>query len=79
MKLAFVTPAHKNGNRLEKDNYRLVSILPNLSKVFERCIYNQISQFFDKILSKHQCVFRQGHSALHFRAVLLEKWKESVD
>ena len=48
-------------------------------KVFERCIYNQIAQFFDKILSKHQCGFRKGHSAQHSLIVLLEKWKESVD
>ena len=34
MKLANVTPVHKKGNRSEKDNYRPVSILPNLPKVF---------------------------------------------
>ena len=53
MKLANVTAVHKKGNRSEKDNYRPHSILPNLPKAFERCIYNQIAQFFDKILSKH--------------------------
>ena len=70
MKLANATPVHKKGNRSEKD----ISMLPNLSKVFVRCIYNQIAQFFDKIVSKHQCVFRKGHSAQHFLIVLLEKW-----
>ena len=65
MKLANATPVHKKGNRSEKDNYRPNSILPNLSKVFERCIYNQIAQFFDKMLSKYQCGFRKGHSAQH--------------
>ena len=79
MKLANVTPVHKKGNRSEKDNYRPVSVLPYLSKVFEGCIYNQIAQFFDKIFSKHQCGFRKGHSAQHSLIVLLEKWKESVD
>ena len=79
IKLANVTPVHKKGHRSEKDNYQPVSILPNLSKVFERCIYNQIAQFFDKILSKHQCGFRKGHSAQHSLTALLEKWKESVD
>ena len=44
MKLANVTPIHKKGNRSEKDNNRLVSILPNLAKVFERCTNNQIAQ-----------------------------------
>ena len=48
MILANVTPVLKKDNRSEKDNYRPVSILPNLSKVFERCIYNQIAQFFDQ-------------------------------
>ena len=42
MKLANVTTVHKKDNRSEKDNYQPVRILPNLSKVFERCIYNQI-------------------------------------
>ena len=58
MKLANARPVHKKGNRSEEDNYRPVSILPNLSKIFERCIYNQIAQFFEKILSKFQCGFR---------------------
>ena len=71
MKLANVTPVHKKGDRSEKD----ISILPNLSKVFERCIYNQIAQFFGKIVSKHQCVFRKGHSAQHSQIVLLGKWR----
>ena len=55
MELANATPIHKKGNHSEKDNYQPVSISPNLSKVFERCIYNQIAHFFHKILSKHQC------------------------
>ena len=79
MKLANITAVHKKGHRLEKDNYRPVSILPNLSKVFERSIYNQIAQFFDKILSKHHCSFSKGHSAQRSLIVLLKKWKESVD
>ena len=79
MKLANVTPIHKKGNRSEKDNNRLVSILPNLAKVFERCTNNQIAQYFDKILSKRQCGFRKGHSAEHSLIVPLEKWKKRVD
>ena len=33
-----VTPVCKKGNQSEKGNYQPVSILPNISKVFERCI-----------------------------------------
>ena len=60
MKLANVTPAHKNINRPEKYNYPPVSILLNLSKVFKRYISNQP---FLTILSKHQGCFRQGRNA----------------
>lgn len=43
MKLKDVTPIHTNGNSSEKDNYQPVSILPDLTKAFDRCIYNQIA------------------------------------
>ena len=36
---------HKKGSRYGKGNYCPVSILPNLSKVFERCLHKQISDF----------------------------------
>ena len=49
MKLADITPVFKKGNRTKKENYRPISILSNLSKVFERCLYNRLSVFFDKI------------------------------
>ena len=51
IKLTNVILFHKKGNHLEKDKSRSVSILPNLTKVFERCIYDQIVQFLDKIVS----------------------------
>ena len=38
IKLANFTPAYKKGNRSEKSNYQPVSILPNISRVFERCV-----------------------------------------
>ena len=76
-KLADVTPVHKKGSRYDKGNYRTVSILPNLSKVFEICLQKQISDCFDIILSKYQCGFRKEHGAQHCLIALLEKWPES--
>jgi len=46
MKLADVIPVFKKGNRFQKEIYRPVSILQNLSKVFERCGYKQIINIF---------------------------------
>ena len=62
LKLADVKPVHKKKSRFEKTNYRPVSLLPNISKVFERCMHRQISEYFETVLSKFQCGFRKGYS-----------------
>ena len=72
MKLPNVSPVQKKSNRSEKGNYRLVSILPNISKFFERCVIKDVS-IFSKNMSKYQCGFRKGHRAQHALIYLLEK------
>ena len=52
MKLANITPVFKKDDRTDKSNYRPISILPNLSKIFEKCIYNQLSIFFFFFLTR---------------------------
>ena len=78
-KFADITPVHKKGSRFEKNNYRPVSILPVLSKVFEKCLYKQISSYFNDIFSKYQCGFRKGFSAQHCLLAMIEKWCNSMD
>ena len=56
-----------------------MSILSNISKIYERCLYDQIQVFFDSILSKYQCRFRRGCNAQHCLITLIQKWKKSVD
>ena len=52
MKMADVTALYTKGSRSIKDNYHSVNILSNLSKVFERCLFEQVLSYLDKILSK---------------------------
>ena len=40
LKLADVTPVYKNKSKNSKDNYRPVIILSNISKIYERCLYD---------------------------------------
>ena len=40
MKYADVTPIHKKDDKTDKENYRPISILPNLNKVYDRLMYN---------------------------------------
>ena len=62
-----------------KENFRPVSILPTLSKMFEKCMFTQMSTFFDNIFSNQQCDFRKGCSTQHCLLVMLETWKRSVN
>ena len=42
LKLSNIVPAHKKKDPTDKTNYRSVSILPLLSKVFEIVMYKQL-------------------------------------
>ena len=44
-------------------NYMPVKILPNLSKIDERCMETQMNKYFDPIFSKYQFGFRKGYGA----------------
>ena len=76
MKYAGVTPIHKKDDETDKTKYRPISILPNLSKVYERLMYNQISPYFDSVFSKFQCRFRKGFNAQHCLLTMVEKWRK---
>ena len=60
LKRADMTPLHKKSKKDLKENYRPVSILPILSKAFQRSMFAQMSSFFDNLLSKQQCGSRKG-------------------
>ena len=78
-KKANITSVFKKGDRNSKDNYMPVSILPNISKIFERCIFRQLYSFMFEFLSKYQCGFRKEYSTQHGLLAMLEKWKSAVD
>ena len=79
-KRADITPVHKKDSKSEKNNYRPVSILSNISKVYERIMFKQMSEFFESsFFSKYQYGFRKGFSAQHCLVSMLEKWKSETD
>ena len=59
---ADITPTYKKGKRDLQDNYRPVSILPVLPKLYETSMFRQIFEFFENIFLKNQCGFRKDHS-----------------
>ena len=79
LKLADISPIYKKDDATNKENYRPVSILPSVSKIFERNMFDQISHYIGKYLSPYLCGFRKGFSTQQCLVVMLEKWKKVLD
>ena len=79
LKLADITPAHKKGDKSDKENYRPISILPTPSKIFEKIIYEDIYNYMNDKLSPCLCGFRKGYSSQYCLILMLERWKEALD
>ena len=77
--MADVKPVSKKNPRNDEENYRPVSILPSISKVYERCLCKQLYDYFDIIFSRKQCGFRKGFSVVNCLLPMIEKWRESRD
>ena len=73
LKAADILPTHKKKDKSDIGNYLPISILPTLSKIYERCMYDQMYKYFDQILSKYQCGFRRGYHTQHCLVITVEK------
>ena len=62
LKIARVVPMHKSEDKIKPVNYRPISVLPSISKIYEHVIYNRLYSFLDKfkILSSQQFGFRKS-------------------
>ena len=71
-KLAEVIPIFKKKYDLDEENYRPVSVLPHMSKVFERIMHHQTNDYMKDKLSKQLTGFRKNHSTQHCLSCMLE-------
>ena len=79
LKLSDITPVHKKFDSRDKANYRPVSVLPLLSIVFEKIIYDQLYGYLENFLSELKCGFRKEHSTQHALLRLIQKWQAELD
>ena len=81
LKIAKVIPILKRGDETIFDNYRPMSILPSISKVFERIIFNQIHNYFqvNNLYFCSQYGFRKEHSTELAVLELIDRITQHLD
>jgi hypothetical protein len=80
-KTARVMPLYKNGQRNLPGNYRQISVLPVISKITERILYDQLYNYLTKfeLLSDCQFGFRKFHSAATALLDCTNDWYMNLD
>ena len=78
-KLGEIVPVHKKECTLTKTNYRPLTILPALSKVFERLVHTRMSPHFEEIYHKYVFAYRKLHGCDTALLSLTEQWKKDLD
>ena len=79
LKSADVTPIYKEKERTSKRNYRPVSLLQILSKLYERTMSEQISAYMEKYLSPYLFGYRKGYGTQYCLLAMIEMWKKALD
>ena len=78
-KLADLSPFLKKKDKTFVQNYRPVSVLPTVSKIFERIMQKRISDYIGKFLSPFLCGYRKGFSTQYALLTLIERRKFCLD
>ena len=80
-KAAKVTPLFKKGLKSDPNNYRPISVIPVVSKVLEKIVYNQLYHYLDddKLLLGCQSGFRSLHSTLTALLEATDAWSVNID
>ena len=76
MECAEVSPIFKKDDNLLKGNFRPVSILTSISKIYENVVNNQLLGHFYEIFNDLLSAFRKGHSC---QLLLLKDMKNALD
>ena len=81
MKLAKVVSVYKKDNKLDCNNYRPISLLSNLSKIFEKLVLQKLVLFLEKNKQLYQVQFgfRSKHSTSHALINLTKKMRSALD
>ena len=79
LKLSNIVSVFQKLDPTDKTSFRPVSLLPLLSKVFEKIVYDQLNEYVETFLNKLLFGFRKAHSTQHALFKLLQKWQKELD
>lgn len=81
LKIAKIIPLFKKDSKKTMGNYRPISLLPSISKIFEKIMFRNISQYLEKheILSNNQNGFRKGRSTSSTIHNCIQKITDALD
>ena len=81
LKIAKVIPIFKKGATTSINNYRPISILSSINKIYEKILYTRLIKYIDKfqLLYKYQYGFRKNHSTDHALIELIDQIRFSID
>ena len=72
-------PVYKSNNREEVKNYRPITVLPTLDKLFEKLLGKQFTEYMDPKLSNSLTAYRKNNGCETTLLRLVEKWKLDLD
>ena len=80
-KKANVIPIFKKGDKDNANNYRPISVLPIISKIFERIIFKHVYNHLhvNRLISKHQSGFQPNESTVNQLAFMYHEFSEALD
>jgi hypothetical protein len=79
LKMAEVSPLFKKEDKMNKEKFRPVSVLPATSKQFECIMFDQLTDYFKPILSAFLAAYHKGYSTQHVLTKAIEDVKYSLD
>ena len=81
LKIARVFPVYKKGELTMPDNYRSISLLTSISKLFEKVVFNQLYEYFKKykLFFSSQYGFREGHSTEYASLELIDRIMKDLE
>ena len=80
-KIARVSPIYKDGSTEDRSNYRPISVLPVVSRLFEKMVFDQVYNYFteNEFFYSDQSGFRLFHSVLTCLLKCTNDWYLSFD